>query len=260
MRTLFIGDIVGRPGRNALQHWLDPIRREFGVDIVVVNGENAAGGLGATPEVLDELLEAGVQAITMGNHTWRKKALVSAIDDYDRVIRPANYPSEAPGRGAALIELSDGRRAGLVNVVGRVFMDANDCPFEAAQREVDILKETTPTIIVDVHAEATSEKMALGWYLDGQCTAVLGTHTHVQTADERVLPGGTAYITDVGMTGPMDSVIGVERERAIRRFVTGIPSEFRVAKERPMLCAVLVDSDDATGRATSIERIMREGN
>lgn len=260
MRTLFIGDVVGRPGRRAVQRWLPSLRHEFDVDIVVVNGENAAGGLGATPEVLNELLEAGAQAITLGNHTWRKKTLVSAIDDYDSVIRPANYPPGAPGQGSMVIELSDGRMAGLVNVVGRVFMQANACPFEAAQREVRILQETTPTVFVDVHAEATSEKMALGWFLDGQCTAVLGTHTHVQTADERLLPGGTAYITDVGMTGPMDSIIGAERERIIQRFVTGIPSEFRVANERPMLCAVLVESDDATGRATSIERVVREGS
>lgn len=260
MRTLFVGDIVGRPGRQMLTQWLPRLRDEFDVDIVVANGENAAGGLGATPEVLDELLEIGVDAITLGNHTWRKKALVSAIDDYASVVRPANYPPEAPGKGAAVIALPDGRRVGVVNVLGRVFMEAFACPFEAARREIGFLKETTSTIIVDVHAEATSEKVAMGWFLDGQCTAVLGTHTHVQTADERLLPGGTAYITDVGMTGPMDSVIGVERERVIRRFTTGIPIEFRIARERPGLCGVVVVSDDSTGRATSIERIMRQGN
>ena len=239
MNILFIGDIVGSPGRRVLKEWLPKIRAEFDVDFVVANGENAAGGLGATPEILDEILGAGVQAITLGNHTWRKKILLKTIDAYETVLRPANYPHGVPGKGSAVVELPDGRRVGLVNVLGRVYMEAFACPFETARREIARLKQSTDTILVDVHAEATSEKIALGWYLDGKCTAVVGTHTHVQTADEQILPGGTAYITDVGMTGPMDSVIGVEKERVIQKFLTGIPTEFKIAKGRPAIAAGL---------------------
>lgn len=257
MKVLFLGDIVGRPGRNAVRDWLPQIREEFAIDIVVANGENAAGGLGITPDILDEILEAGVQAVTLGNHTWRKKALVNRIDAYENVVRPANYPEGTPGHGAALIRLPNGAQFGLVNVLGRVYMEAFDCPFRRALEEVERLREKTPHILVDVHAEATSEKIAMGWYLDGKCSAVVGTHTHVQTADERILPQGTAYITDVGMVGPRDSVIGVERQRVVEKFVTGMPVEFRVAKEAPMLCAVALDLDDETGVARSIKRIAR---
>ena len=257
MKILFIGDIVGGPGRACIKHFVPPLCDEFSIDFVVANAENAAGGLGVTPDILDMLFEVGVHAVTLGNHTWRKKSLMSAIDNYPRVVRPANYPDGAPGQGAAVVELPDGRSVGLVNVLGRVFMEPLECPFETARTHVEALKLRTNTILVDIHAEATSEKVALGWYLDGQCTAVLGTHTHVQTADERVLPGGTAYISDVGMTGPMDSVIGVERELVIKRFLTGLPTEFKVANDRPGLNAVVIESDDDTGRALSIERVSR---
>ena len=257
MNILFIGDIVGSPGRRVLKEWLSKLRAEFDVDFVVANGENAAGGLGATPEILDEILGAGVQAITLGNHTWRKKILLKTIDAYETVLRPANYPHGVPGKGSAVVELPDGRRVGLVNVLGRVYMEAFACPFETARREIARLKQSTDTILVDVHAEATSEKIALGWYLDGKCTAVVGTHTHVQTADEQILPEGTAYITDVGMTGPMDSVIGVEKERIIQKFLTGVPAEFKVAKGRPTISAVLIETDDDTGKARSIQRVSR---
>lgn len=257
MKILFVGDIVGSPGRTALRGLLPEIQREFSVDITVVNAENAAGGLGATPEIIQEILGYGVQAVTMGNHTWRKKALVDRIGSFPQVVRPANYPHGVPGQGAALIHLSDGRELGLVNVLGRVFMQPLACPFETARAEVRKLSESTHTILVDVHAEATSEKVALGWYMDGTCSAVVGTHTHVQTADERVLPRGTAYITDVGMTGPRDGVIGVEREGVIEKFLTGLPNEFKVSKSQPMLNAVFIDTDDQTGKARSIQRIQR---
>lgn len=257
MNILFLGDIVGRPGRAAVQDWLPELREEFPVDIVVANAENAAGGLGATAQILEELASLGVQAFTMGNHTWRRKSLIEEIERFPNVVRPANYPNNVPGRGATIVQLDDGRRLGLVNVLGRVFMDPFDCPFEAALREVDTLSRETNTILVDMHAEATSEKMAMGWYLDGRATAVLGTHTHVQTADERILPGGTAYITDVGMTGPVDSVIGVEKEAVIDRFLTGLPTDFRVANERPGLCGVYLETDEDTGGARSITRIAR---
>ena len=248
---------MGRPGRDVVRALVPELCDEFSVDFVIANAENAAGGLGVTPDILDALFKMGVHGITLGNHTWRKRSFVSAIDRYPAVVRPANYPDGTPGHGATVIELDDGRSLGLINVLGRVFMEPLGCPFETVRAEIDRLKSATNTILVDVHAEATSEKVALGWFLDGQCTAVVGTHTHVQTADERVLPKGTAYITDVGMTGPMDSVIGVERENVIRKFRTGLPTEFKVAKDRPGLCGVVIESDDATGRATRIERVAR---
>jgi len=257
MNILFVGDVIGRPGRDAVRRWLPTLRAEFGVDFVIVNGENAAGGLGATPAVLAELLEAGADAITLGNHTWRKKELVGAIDGLERVIRPANFPEGVPGRGATVIALDDHRKIGIVNLVGRVFMEACRCPFEVGRAEVERLRRETPVVLVDMHAEATAEKVALGRYLDGTCTAVIGSHTHVQTADEVVLPKGTAYITDVGMAGPFDSVIGIEPERAIRKLITGIPTEFRVSKKRPGVAAVVIEADDATGVARSIRRIVR---
>jgi metallophosphoesterase (TIGR00282 family) len=192
----------------------------------------------------------------MGNHTWRKRPLISAIDGMNHIVRPANYPDGIPGRGALVHTLPDGRKLGVVNLLGRVFMEPNGCPFERAMRELARLRAETPLVLVDVHAEATSEKIALGWRLNGHCTAVVGSHTHVPTADERILPGGTAYITDVGMTGPRDGVIGVERDAVIARFLTGLPHQHTVAKGPVWLNAVQIDADDATGRATGIERII----
>ena len=257
MKILFVGDIVGRPGRRALARWLPRLIEEFRLDLIVVNAENAAGGLGANAAVLAELFRMGVHAVTLGNHTWRKKEMASIIDEYDTVIRPANYPEGVPGSGSAYVRLPDGRMVGIMNLLGRVYMEPCECPFRRGRELAARMREKTPVVMVDFHAEATSEKVALGWHLDGLCTAVLGTHTHVQTADERVLPGGTAYITDVGMTGPVDSVIGVERERAIGKFLTGMPHEFRPAKGRAAVCAVVIDVDDVSGRARSIERIYR---
>jgi hypothetical protein len=233
------------------------LRAAHGIDLVIANAENAAGGLGVTPKILDELFGIGVDAVTLGNHTWKKKELAPELNKMQRVIRPANYPEGVPGRGAMLIELANGVRVGVVNLIGRVYLDPAECPFRIGAREVAKLRNATPLVLVDFHAEATSEKVALGWYLDGQCTAVLGTHTHVQTADERILPRGTAYITDVGMTGPLDSVIGVERNLIIERFLTGMPNEFTVAQDRPALCGVIIDADEATGCARSIERVQK---
>lgn len=258
MNILFIGDIFGRPGRRVVARALPGLVEEFSIDITVANAENAAGGLGATPENLDELLAAGVQAFTFGNHTWNKRVLVEAIEDYPMAVRPANYKSAAPGQGSLVIEAPGGIRLGIVNLLGRVYMDPVDCPFETAERELDAISGETSHILVDMHAEASAEKVALGWHLDGQCTAVVGTHTHIQTADERVLSKGTAYITDVGMTGPQDSVIGVQKEVVIDRFLTGMPSRWEVAQERPGICAVVIETDNTTGRATAIRRIQRD--
>ncbi len=255
MNILFVGDIVGSPGRRLLARWAPRLRAEHAIDAVVVNGENAAGGLGITPPLIEELHDAGADVITLGNHTWRKRELVSALDQFSNTVRPANYPAGVPGKGAVVFELWDGRRLAVVNLIGRVYMDPVDCPFTRAQHEVAQLRQRTPVIVVDFHAEATAEKVAMGWHLDGRCTAVVGTHTHVQTADERVLPQGTAYISDVGMTGPLDGVIGMQRDRVLRRFLTGMPEEFKVASERPGLCGVVIKCDDASGRAESIERI-----
>ncbi|HIJ74184.1 MAG TPA: TIGR00282 family metallophosphoesterase [Candidatus Hydrogenedentes bacterium] len=257
MRILFIGDVVGRAGRQCVARWLSGLCAERAVDLTVANGENAAGGIGATPEVLVELQSSGVQIITLGNHTWKKKELMTGLDALDNVVRPANFPAGVPGQGALVYALPDGRQVGFVNLVGRVFMDCVDCPFVVGKREVERLREVTPLVLVDFHAEATAEKVAMGWYLDGLCTAVIGTHTHVQTADERILPNGTAYISDVGMTGALDSVIGVERDLAIHRFITGMPTQFKAGRARPGLCGVVVEADDATGRARTIERIAR---
>ncbi|MGI6459507.1 MAG: TIGR00282 family metallophosphoesterase [Candidatus Hydrogenedentales bacterium] len=258
MNLLFIGDIVGRPGRNSVGYWLPRLRDEFAIDLVVANGENAAGGLGITSAILRELQDLGIQVITLGNHTWRKREFVKAISAFDNVVRPANYPDGVPGLGGVLYTLPDGRKVGVVNLLGRVFMEPVACPFATAARVVAELRQATPLVMVDMHAEATSEKVAMGWHLDGSCTAVIGTHTHVQTADERVLPQGTAYITDVGMTGPLDSVIGVERELVVSRFLTGMPAEFKVAKGRPALGAVVIEAEENTGKARSITRLLRE--
>ncbi len=257
MNILFIGDVVGRPGRTAIERWLPQLREEFAIDVVIANAENAAGGIGATPEILKELERAGIHGFTLGNHSFRKKELAPAIDAMSNVVRPANYPAGVPGRGAALIPLPDGRRLGIVNLLGRVYMDPFDCPFHVGIAEVDRLRTSTPVVLVDMHAEATSEKQAMGWFLDGHCTAVVGTHTHVQSADERFLTHGTACLNDVGMTGPRDSVIGTDIEPVLRKFLTGMPTPFEVAKGHPILSAVIIQADDHTGQALGIQRIMR---
>jgi 2',3'-cyclic-nucleotide 2'-phosphodiesterase len=255
MKLLFIGDIVGRSGRRAVARWLPEVYDTHQPDIVIANAENTAGGLGATPDVLDELRQTGIDAFTMGNHVWRKKVMADVIDKMADVVRPANYPPETPGRGAAVIRLSSGGKLGLLNLLGRVFMEPLDCPFRRADEELAWLRGETDVILADIHAEATSEKIALGWHLDGAVSAVIGTHTHVQTADEWILPGGTAYITDAGMCGPVLSVIGVERDIVLRKFLTGMPEKFNVARGPLCFNAVFIEADDRNGRAFRIERI-----
>ena len=256
MRILFIGDVVGRTGRGAVARALPELRKTHAVDLVVANAENSAAGIGATPSTLQELRRHGVDLFTLGNHTWRKKELLDAMDGFACVARPANFPEGVPGRGAVTATLADGRKAAVLNLLGRVYMDPADCPFAAADRLLPELRAVTPVILVDFHAEATSEKAALGWHLDGRCSAVIGTHTHVQTADEWILPGGTAFLSDAGMTGPADSIIGMKRGPIIEKFVRGIPGKFEVAEGPAVFSAVLLEVDDTTGKALSITRIL----
>lgn len=256
MRILFIGDVVGRTGRGAVARALPELRKTHAVDLVVANAENSAAGIGATPSTLQELRRHGVDLFTLGNHTWRKKELLDAMDGLACAARPANFPEGLPGRGAVTATLADGRKAAVLNLVGRVYMDPADCPFAAADRLLPELRAVTPVILVDFHAEATSEKAALGWHLDGRCSAVIGTHTHVQTADEWILPGGTAFLSDAGMTGPTDSIIGMKRGPIIEKFVRGIPGKFEVAEGPAIFSAVLLDVDDTTGKTLSITRIL----
>jgi len=255
VRILFIGDIVGRPGRELVRLGLQAIVEHHQIDLVIANAENSAAGFGITREIGDQLLDWGVDVMTSGNHIWDKKEALDYIGAEPRLLRPANYPAGAPGNGSYLARTRDGRAVGVVNVMGRVFMLNIDDPFAVVLREIEALKQRTRVVFVDFHAEATSEKVAMGWHLDGKVTAMVGTHTHVQTADEQILPGGTAYITDVGMTGPHDGVIGVEREPVINRFLSGLPARFEAARGMPKLHAVVITADTTTGEATSIERI-----
>ncbi len=255
MNILFIGDIVGRPGRDLVRVGLAALVARHAIDMVIANAENAAGGFGITREIGDELMQRGVDVMTSGNHIWDKKEAIDYIGAEARLLRPANFPAGVPGRGSYVARAADGRTVGVINLMGRIFMTPLDDPFAVALNEIAAVRERARVVLVDFHAEATSEKLAMGWHLDGRVTAVVGTHTHVQTADERVLPGGTAYITDLGMTGPHDGIIGVEREAALSRFRTGMPSRFDTATGDPKLHAVVITADDQTGRATAIERV-----
>jgi len=255
MNILFLGDIVGRPGRELVRKGLRPLIEQHGVDLTIANAENAAAGFGVTKDIGDSLIEWGVDVMTSGNHIWDKKEVIPYIESEPRLLRPANYPAGVPGRGSHLALTGDGRAVGIVNVMGRVFMLNIDDPFAVVLQEIEKLRSKTRVIIVDFHAEATSEKIAMGWHLDGKATLVVGTHTHVQTADERILPNGTAYMTDAGMTGPHDGIIGMEREPSLARFLTGMPSKFEPATGNPRLNGVLVAADDRTGRATSVTRL-----
>ena len=254
-RLLFIGDIVGKPGRELVRRGLAALIAHHQIDLVVANVENAAAGFGVTPEIADDLMSYGIHVMTGGNHTWDKKEILPYFEDQPRLLRPANLPAGAPGRGGYVARADNGVPVAVINVMGRVFMTAIDDPFRVAMEQIERVRGEARVVLVDMHAEATSEKNALGWYLDGRATAVVGTHTHVQTADERVLPGGTAYITDVGMTGPHDSVIGVERSAVVQRFLTAMPQRFETATENPRLNAVLISADETTGRATAIARL-----
>ncbi|GAM10077.1 putative protein [Geobacter sp. OR-1] len=255
VNILFIGDIVGKPGRQAIARELHRLVDRYRVDLVIANGENAAGGFGLTVETAKELFEYGVQFFTSGNHIWDKKDALEYITREQRLVRPANYPPGTPGQGSAVVRTAGGVKVGVLNLEGRVFMNYLECPFRTADSEIEKLKQETDIIFVDFHAEATSEKTALGWYLDGRASAVIGTHTHVQTADERILPAGTAYLTDAGMTGAFDSVIGVRKEEPIEKFLTQRPSKFEVAKKDIRLNGVVIGVDESTGKALTIERV-----
>jgi metallophosphoesterase (TIGR00282 family) len=252
MKILFTGDMVGSAGRQVFQRVTERLRAEGRIDLVIANAENAAGGRGPSPEIAEALFAAGAAALTLGDHAWDDKNLIPFLDTETRIVRPANFPPNAAGRGMTVIE-TDEDPVCIISLVGRVFLDPADCPFRTADRLIGMAK--AKTILIDFHAEATSEKIALGRYLDGRVTAVLGTHTHVQTSDETILPNGTAYITDLGMTGPKDSVIGREVEPVIQRFLTGMPQKFDAANGDPALEGVILDIDTKTGKARSIERI-----
>lgn len=254
MNLLFIGDIVGRPGRKTVKSILSKLILKYNINFVVANGENAAGGAGLTKKVAEELFNNGIDCLTMGNHTWDNKEIFEFIDDERRVIRPANYPPDTPGNGYTILR-KDNMKLGIVNLLGRVFMNPLNCPFITVEQILQELKKTTEIIIIDFHAEATSEKMAMGWFLDGKATAVLGTHTHIQTADERILPGGTGYITDVGMTGPRNSILGVKSDLVIRKFITQLPVSFKVASGENIFNGVLLKIDDKSKKVYEVKRI-----
>lgn len=258
MKLLFIGDIVGASGLKAVKDLLPGIIEQYRPDVIVANGENAAHGFGITRDTAQAIFNAGVDVITSGNHIWDKKNIISFIRIETRLLRPANYPQGVPGRGSIVIRARSGERIGIINLAGRIFMEPLDCPFQTVLREIETVKSETSCIVIDMHAEATSEKIAMGCLLDGQVSAVLGTHTHVQTADERILPSGTAFITDVGMTGSLDSVIGLDKQSAIQRFLTQMPMWFKVADAGIALSGVLVEIDAATGKSLEIKRILKQ--
>ncbi|MEW6535745.1 MAG: TIGR00282 family metallophosphoesterase [Candidatus Auribacterota bacterium] len=261
MKILFIGDVVGKPGRTVIKDLLPSLKDEFQLDVCIANAENSAGGSGITAQAVDELNMAGIDVITSGDHIWRNKDIFQIINHRATILRPANFPTATPGNASCVITTSKGIRVGVVNVLGRVFMKPIlDCPFRAMQAELAEIREKTKIIIVDFHAEATSEKIAMGWYLDGQVSAIVGTHTHIPTADNKILPKGTAYITDVGMVGAQKSVLGRDIEPVLKHFVTGLPSRFTVATEQVCIQGVIIDIDEKTGKARSITRLERGYN
>jgi len=253
MNLLFIGDIFASPGRRIVSENLQHIVATEHIDLTIANAENAAGGFGITPLIAEELLSFGLDVLTMGNHIWDKKEIYEYIAHQPKLLRPANYPDELPGKGVLVAEGRNGVACAVMNLQGRVHMPPTDCPFRKADALLAALDPAVKIRLVDFHAEMTSEKMAMGWHLNGRVSAVFGTHTHIATADTRILPGGTAYQTDVGMTGPYDSVIGVERETILRRFLTGIPIRIEAAKGNPQLHAVIVEADETTGKAVAVK-------
>jgi metallophosphoesterase (TIGR00282 family) len=255
MKVLFIGDIVGKVGRTCVKALLPNLVDKFKIDLVIANGENIAGGFGLTQSVVEELFKNGIHIITTGNHVWDKKEFIEYIAKDNRVLRPLNYPPGVPGYGSIVFKAPNRQKVAVINISGRVFMSNMDCPFRTCAEEIQRLAKETKIIIIDFHAEATSEKIAFGYYLDGKASAVIGTHTHVQTADESILPGGTAYITDVGMTGPSHSVIGVEVEQIIQRFLTNMPTRFETARGEGIFSALVIDINADTGRAEAVQRL-----
>lgn len=255
MNILFIGDIIGQPGRNAIKELLPRLKEAHNIEFTIANGENAAGGNGLTPKVSEELFSCGIDVLTSGDHIWKNKEILKVLDQDPRILRPANYPGGAPGRGYEVFLTNVGNKVGIINLMGRVFMAPLDCPFKSATRIVNELSSRTPIILVDFHAEATSEKIAMGWHLDGKVSCVVGTHTHVATRDYRILPQGTAYTTDLGMVGSIDSVIGVQKDAVLRRFLTQMPTRFEPAKENVWLYGIIVSIDTLTGKATGIKPV-----
>jgi len=255
VRILFVADVYARPGRRASAEIIPRLLGEREVDFCVINGENAAGGFGLTRQIAGKLHSYGADVITSGNHIWNRAEFVPYLNHTDRILRPLNYPPGAAGRGSTIVESRGGVPVAVVNLQGRTFMSTIDCPFRCGHEQVQQLREHTPVVFVDFHAEATAEKIALGRHLDGLASAVIGTHTHVQTADERILPGGTAYLTDAGMTGVVESVIGTRPEIAVQRFVDQVPMRFKPAEGPALLCGVLVDIDETSGQAVAIERL-----
>ncbi len=258
MNILFIGDIVGEPGRAAVKSILPVLKKREKIDFTVANSENAAGGAGITPDIADELLGAGIDVLTNGDHIWDRKEIIDGFDREPRILRPLNYGEGAPGKGSIILNSATGARVGVIGLVGRVFMQAVECPFKAAMAEIEKIRKETPVIVIDMHAEATSEKIALAYYLDGMATAICGTHTHIQTADERIFKKGTAYISDAGMTGPFDSVLGRKPEQIIRRFITGLPTRFEMADSDVQLQGAVITCDDKTGKSSAIKRIQEK--
>ena len=258
MKLLFIGDIVGRPGREAVKELLPGLVKKHKINCVSANAENTAGGSGVTLAIAEELEGYGCDVLTSGDHIWKRKEAAELLESRDNVLRPLNYPKGAPGRGSLIMTAAGGVKIGVINLVGRVFMQSVECPFRTVREEVEAIRKETHNIFVDIHAEATSEKIALGWYLDGDITALMGTHTHVQTADEKILPKSTAYITDAGMTGPFDSVIGRKKEQILVRFITQLPTRFEMAEDDVRLNGVVIDFDEKTGKANSIERVQKK--
>ncbi|NLE64504.1 MAG: TIGR00282 family metallophosphoesterase [Elusimicrobia bacterium] len=258
MKVLFVGDIVGNPGREVFARLVPAMKASREVDFVIANAENAAGGSGITEKIAREIFLSGCDVMTLGDHVWDRRELYPYLDQEERILRPANCAPMAPGHGSCLVEAPGGILLGVVMLLGRTFIKySSDCPFRVLDTILAEMRQKTPHIIVDFHAEATSEKVAMGWHADGRVSAVLGTHTHIQTADERVLPGGTAYLTDAGMTGPYDSVIGQKKELILDRYTTGLPCRFEIASAPGTLCGAIVDLDEGTGKARSIQRVQR---
>lgn len=256
IKILAIGDIVGKPGRTIIEQKLKGFVQQERIDLVIGNGENVAGGNGITQKEAEQLFAAGVHVITGGDHVWGKREIIPYLDSSQRLLRPANYPEECPGRGSTIVETLNGIKVGVIHVLGRTFMNPHtSCPFKTMKRLCDEIRQTTPVIVIDMHAEVTSEKIASGWYLDGTASFIFGTHTHVQTADERILPRGTAYITDVGMTGPYESILGRKIEAVLHRFLTQMPAPFDIATDDVRLCGATAEVDSNNGRAVSIKRV-----
>jgi hypothetical protein len=260
LTVLFIGDIVGKPGRRAVFDLLPGLKEKYDLDFVIANAENAAGGFGLTPKIARALYSYGVDALTSGNHIWRKEEVIPFLNEEKRILRPANYPTGVPGRGSEVFEVPGKGKVGIINLTGQVYLPPIGSPFQVVKQEIEKLRQKTKVILVDFHAEATSEKVALGWFLDGLVSAVIGSHTHIQTADEEILPQKTAYITDVGMTGPFDSVIGTKKEVILEKYLTYLPVKFKLAKDKVKLCGVVIRISPASGQALTIERIQQDWN